>query len=340
MKRNRLFAIILAVAALAAVPVFGASSLLTPDGVRYSLEMSAELPHVEIARAEGEARTRLIVPSTHDAVRESQAQLAYDSATDTLFVVWTRESGGIGEVRYATLAPSGHWSPARLVAAGSSMYRGVQFVLTHDESDGVDATLMHVAWWSITGSILAPEYALFAFENGRLVSAEQENLEDLSNLADARLASDYVIETGNELHPPLALDRNGSSVDVAFGSTTSTAVTRLNVVTRTVKIGGDVRIWKPLGRMGGRTPRTGLMSLTAAPVRAYIDKGHLALYTIDDELRFVVLRNNGTWSPVRALRIDEDNTAEDLLRDLEKTVEELLDDESDAEAESDTPASR
>ncbi|HEX8408299.1 MAG TPA: hypothetical protein VF883_05505 [Thermoanaerobaculia bacterium] len=339
MKHNRFFAILFAVAAFAAIPAFGASSLLTPDGVRYSVEMSADLPHVEIARAEGEERARLTVPSTQDATRESQAQLAYDSATDTLFVVWTRESDGVGEVRYATLSPAGHWSPARLVAAGSTMYRGLQFVLTHDVNDGVDATLMHVAWWSINGNLLTPEYALFAFENGRLVSAEQENLDDLAGLANARTANDAELEIGSELHPPLALDRSGNSVDVAFGSPNSTTLTRVNVVTR--KIGVDVRIWKPLGRMGGRTPRSGLTSVTSAPVRAYMDKGHLALYTIDEELRFVVLRNNGTWSPVRTLRVDEDNTAADLLRDLEKTVEDLLDDESESEVESsDAPVSR
>lgn len=339
MKHNRFVAVLFALAFVAAIPAFGASSLLTPDGVRYTLELSADLAHVEIARAEGEERTRLIVPSTQDATRESQAQLAFDSATDTLFVVWTRESAGVGEVRYAALSPAGHWSPARLVAAGSSMYRGLQFVLTHDVNDGVDATLMHVAWWSINGNLLTPEYALFAFENGRLVSAEQENLDDLAGLATLRTTNDIDIPAGSELQPPLALDRSGNTVDVVFGSPQSTTVTRVNVVTR--KVGADVRIWKPLGRRGGRTPASGLASLTSAPVRAYMDKGHLALYTIDDELRFVVLRNNGTWSPVRTLRIDEDNTATDLLRDLEKTVEELLDDESETEVESsDAAASR
>lgn len=323
--KHRILIVFFALAACIAVPVFGASSLLTPDGVRYTLETNPELPLIQIARAEAGERVQLIVPSTQDATRESQAQLAYDSATDTLFVVWVRESAGFGEVRYSTLSPAGHWSPTRLVTAGSTSYHGLQVVLTHGTSEDGDATLMHAAWWSMNGNLLAPEYALFAFENGRLVSAQLENLVELAGLASSVELAEFEITVGKAVHPPLVLDRDGETVDVAFGSTTTSSISRLNVVSR--KIGGDVRIWKPLGRKGGRTPRTGLMSVGSAPVGAYMNDGHLALYTIGENFRFTVLRNNGTWSAVHTLRIDADNTAEDLLRELEKTVEELLDDE-------------
>lgn len=323
-----------ALAACIAVPVFGASSLLTPDGVRYTLETNPEVPHVQLARAEAGERVQLIVPSTQDATRESQAQLAYDSATDTLFVVWVRESAGVGEVRYATLSSAGHWSPTRLVAAGSSTYHGVQLVLTHATSEDGEATLMHVAWWSRSGNLLEPEYALFAFENGRLVSAELENLIHLAGLATSLDLAEFETSVGQAVHPPLALDRDGETVDVAFGGTTTSSISRVKIVSR--KVGGDVRIWKPLGRRGGRTPRTGLMSAGDAPVGAYMNDGHLALYTIGDSFRYTVLRNNGTWSAVYTLRIDAENTAEDLLRELENTVEELLDDEN-SESEPEEP---
>ena len=324
--KHRIFAAVFALAVVAAVPAFGAQSLLTPDGVRYTIEASAETPHVEIIRAEGDSRARLMVPSTQDATRESQVQLAYDSASDTLFVVWTREHAGVGEVRYATLSAAGYWSPARLVTAGSSMYRGVQLVVTRAD----DATLMHVAWWSINGTLLDPEYALFAFEKGSVVSAEVENLETLARLASDVSTTEYEMEVATPAHPPLALDRRGNSVDVAFGSVGATTINRVTVVPE--KSDGHVRIWKPLGRAGTRTPRTRLIATATTPVHAYIDNGHLALYTIGEEFNFVVLRNNGTWSPVRTLRIDDDNTAHDLLRELESTVEDLLDDEDDEEA--------
>lgn len=333
MKHHHFFAAMFAVAVLTAVPLSAASSLITPDGVRYTLEQSPEAPQIEIIRVAGDVRARLIVPSTQDAGKESQAQLGYDSAHDTLFVVWSRESAGYGEVRYATLSAAGHWSPARLIVAGSPMYRGLQFVLTHGATDDAHATFMHVAWWSISGRLLAPEYALFAFENGRFVSAEVENLNDLLGLdaeANPRL---FGYEPDRlALHPPLALDRDGETVDVAFGSLDSTSINRLNVAVR--RVGGDVRIWKPLGRRGSRTPGAGLTSITGAPVQAFMNNGHLALYTMDEEFRFVVLRNSGSWSPVHTLPIDEQNSAQDLLRELKTTVEELLEDDDGEDEES------
>ena len=319
----RLFAAVIVVASLFAGPARAATSLITPDGIRYTLvpESSSD---VQIVRAEEDTRISLIVPTTQDAVKESQVQLAYDSATDTLFVVWAREASGVGEVRYATLGPGGHWSPARLVTAGATMYRGLQFIITHAETSDTTATLMHVAWWSVNGRLVEPEYAMFAFENARFVSAELRNLEDFV-AAGGTVDSFGFEEAGSPVHPPLALDRNGDAVDVLFGKVDSTKVTLMSIVPR--KVGGNVRIWKPLGRKIKRTPSSGLVSLSDEPVEAYINNGHVALYSIGEELRFTVLRQNGTWSPVRALRVYDD-AAVDLRRELENTVEELLDEEN------------
>jgi hypothetical protein len=318
MKHHR-FASLMIAAALA-LPALGASSLLTPKGVRYAIEPSPETPQVEIARAEGPQRARLVVPSTQDVSMEFDAQLAFDAATNSLFVVWSREGAAGSEIRYAMLSEDGVWSSPRLITAGSGAYRGLQFVLTHPAGDE-DVTLLHAAWWSLNGVSAEAEYALFAFERGRLLSGTVDGLEKLAAVQYEVEASEYE-DTGNPLHPALALERNGDSVDVVFGSTTSTAVTRFSVSAR--KIAGNVRIWKPVGRTGGRTQRSNLISTDAsAPVYGFIKKGHIALYTIGEDFRFTVLQNDGKWSPVREVRIDEDNTADDLLHELQRQVEEL-----------------
>ena len=318
MKHHR-FASLMIAAALA-LPAFGATSLLTPDGVRYAIEPRPETPQVEIARAEGPQRARLVVPSTQDVANEFDAQIAFDTATSSLFVVWSREGAAGSEIRYARLNEKGEWSSPRLITAGSGAYRGLQFVLTHPDGDE-DVTLLHAAWWSLNGASTQAEYALFAFERGRFISGDVQDLESLAAVQYDVEASEYE-DTGNPLHPALALERNGDSVDVVFGSMTSTAVTRFNVTTR--KIAPNVRIWKPVGRTGGHTERAYLTSQDpASPVYGLIRKGNVALYTISEDFRFVVLNKDGSWSPVRELRIDEDNTAEDLLRELQKVVEEL-----------------
>lgn len=334
MKPHRLTSIVFAAALLAgAVPAFGGTtSLLTPKGIRYAIESEPNRPQIEIGRAEGTARATLVVPSTQDAATESQAQLAFDAATDTLYVVWVRDVAGNGEIRFTTLNSEGQWTTPRMVAAGSGMYRGLQLVLTHATADGVNASLMHLAWWSINGTILDPEYALFAFEDNHMVSAETTNLVTLAGVASSVEINEYE-DTGDPIHPPLSMSRNEDTVDLAFGSVGSSSITLVNIAPR--RIGGNVRIWKPLGRHGVETPKANLVSGDSTPVQAYLSKGHLALYTQDSDFRFVFLQNDGTWSPIREVHIDEDNTAGDLMRDLQSTVEELLD---AAVASDETPA--
>ncbi len=333
MKLHRLFAALFVVSVLA-VPVFGAMSVLTPDGIRYAIEPTPDRPQIEIGRAEGRMRATLVVPSTDDAIQESQAQLAYDPATETLFVVWTRENASGAEIRYATLNSLGEWSTPRNIAAGAGMYRGVQLVLTRSEHGGIHATLMHLAWWSISGPVIDPEYALFAFENGHRVSAEITNLVELANLGEGPTASEYE-NVGEAIHPPLVMVRDEDGVDVAFGSTASTAVTRLRIAPR--KIGVNVRMWRPVGRSGNLTPRANLVSENANPVQALIVNDRLALYTAGDDFRFVMLRKDNTWSSIRDVHVDEKNTAQDLIRDLRETVEALIEDE-EAAADDEVPA--
>ena len=327
MKSHRFASLI--VAAALALPALGGTSLLTPDGVRYAIVPTPETAQVEIARAEGQQRARLVVPSTQDVAPEFDAQLAFDTATNTLFVVWSREGSMGSEIRYAMLDQRGNWSVPRLITAGSGAYRGLQFVLTHPAEDP-EVTLLHAAWWSLNGMRADAEYALFAFENGRFISGDVQDLESLAAVRYDVAAGEYE-DTGNPLHPALALERNGDSVGIVFGSTTSTAVTRFNVSAR--KVAPNVRIWKPVGRTGGRTQRANLTSSDSTrPVYGFIRKGNIALYTLGEDFRFVVLRKDGSWSPVREVRIDDDNTADDLLRELQKAVEEMAAEEEQQEA--------
>ena len=332
MKPSR-FAAVLFTAALsaAAVPAFGASSLLTPGGVRYAIVPDPDRAQVQIARAQGDLRATLVAPTTQDAERESQTQLAYDTATGTLYVVWVRDNAGNAEIRFASLNVDGEWSDPRMVAAGSGAYRDLQFVLTHAESDGQTATLLHLAWWSVNGRVREPEYAMFAFENGVPVSAQVANLDELAGL-NGRVQTTELEYEYDAIHPPMAMARNGEGVDVAFGAVGSSVLTRLNVTPR--KVGGNVRIWKPLGRTPSRTPRAGVMLTTGTPVTGVIINGRLALYSVTDEFRFVVLRSDNTWSEVHAVRLDAENTVDELIRDLRHTVQELLDHESQAAADS------
>jgi hypothetical protein len=324
------FAAVLFVAALSAgaLPVFGSSSVLTPGGIRYAIVADPAGPQVEIARAEGDLRATLVAPTTQDAGPETQAQLSYDSATGMVYVAWARENAGGSEIRFASVNAQGEWSTPRMVAAGSGAYRNLHLVLTHAQESGEVTTLVHLAWWSVNGRLREPEYALFAFDGGMPLSGEVANLFELAeSTGRERTIASFEYEL-DAIHPPLTMARNGDSVDVAFGSVESTEITRLNVVAR--KPRPDVRIWKPLGRNASRTPRTGEMLTSGEAVHGVIINGRLALYSASDVFRFIVLRADGAWSDVHSVRIDEENTVDDLVRDLRHTVQELLDHEEEA----------
>lgn len=337
MKHHRFFAALFA-AALLAVPALASSSLLTPDGVRWAIARTPDLPQIELTRAQGADGARLVVPSTEDATPEKQVQIAFDTLTDTLHVVWTRDNPGGAEIRYATLSAAGEWSTPRNIAAGAQVYGGLQLAITRSEYGGTYATLMHVAWWSINGNLRDPEYALFAFENGAQISAVVANLEDMAALGDGVSASTFLDEEmGEPVHPPLTMERRNDGVDIVFGSVDSSAITRLVLAPR--KIGPNVRIWKPVGRSVTRTQRSNLVSTDTTPVQALISDGRVALYTTGDDFRFVVLKSNNTWTPIRSVHVDEDNTSSDLLGDLRAAVEEISDHEDEVEGfEDEAPA--
>lgn len=318
MKLHRI-ALALALAAAGAVPLMGADSALTPDGTRYSVEPSVR-PEIVIARAHDDTRTTMVVPTTDDKATESQAQLAYDGNTGTLYLVYTRDDEGLNDVRVTALGTDGKWSVPQIVASGTGRRLGLQFVLTHRTEDGATGTLLHLAWWNIGEPLAEAQYALLSYEDGEPVSTLVKGLVELAALSgDAQTAGHE--NTGSVAHPPLAMARSGEGVDVVFGAIDSTAVTQLRIDPRRIK--GDVRAWVPLGRNGHRSPRANLTSTDEKPVQAFISRnGRVVLYSPGRRFSFVVL-DNGKWSPVRSLGVDDRMTADDVLEDLRRTVEEI-----------------
>ena len=116
------------------------------------------------------------------------------------------------------------------------------------------------------------------------------------------------------------MSRNGQEVDVVFGAKEETALTSVKVKPR--KVAGDARIFVPGGRSAFKTPRAKIVSPNALPVQALIShNGRIVLYAPGERFSFVVL-DNGAWTPVRSLKMDEKMTLDHVLKDLQRTVEE------------------
>jgi hypothetical protein len=324
-------AVALVISLLLTAGVASAASLetvLTPDSAFFAISVKDGAkgiqPRLELTRRQDEVRTTLVVPGTDDAELESDARLGYDSCSDTLFVLWHRSGQGVDEIRLATLNGAGEWSEPYLVASGAQVHRaGLQMVLTHARGANAtsDATLVHAAWWDVgggTGADTVPRYAIVAFEKGQHYSTDVERLDELA--AIRQVDGEATIEdTGAVLHPPLALTREGKSVDVVFGGDRTTAITRVRIDPR--QYTSNARMWRPSGRNAMRTEPAHLTSADSSPVQAFLSSGRIVLYTPDSQFRFIVL-DNGKWTPIRMIELDESLTTDELLHQLRKTVEE------------------
>ena len=318
MKRILAIALIMA----ASVAAYGASSALTPDGSRYSTEVAAESPHLLLVRVNGDTRVSVDVPSTDDDALEADPHVAYDALTGALYVVWTRRAEGVEEIRFAIRAADGTWSEPQTVTSGAERILGTQVAVTHGVEEDAGLPLIHVAWWKVGEAMAEPWYALVAIEKDRQPVTSFANLVDLAAIAaDSEAASMEREDMGAAAHPPLAMSRNGQEVDIVFGAVDQTAVTRLTVAPRT--IGGTARIFVPVGRSAFRTPRAKLASASEQPLQAMISRnGRIVLYAPGERFSYVVL-DNGEWTPVRSLKVDEKLTLDHVLKDLQRTVEEL-----------------
>jgi hypothetical protein len=305
----------------------GLQTVLTPDSTLFAIEGDRDQSSLALSRRQADSQETIVVPGTDDDAIESDARLLFDNATSTLFVIWHKADAAYDSIMLASLNAEGVWSEPVVLSSCSSMRRsGLEATFTHAALDetgddtGAQATLVHVAWWSV-GSELSAEYALVAFEAGQYVSTDVSKLNDIADGHNAEGIEEYE-DTGLALHPPLALARaeNNNGVDVVYGAPNSTKVTRIRIEPRRVK--GDARIWKPLGRDGGRTPRSRMVTSNTSPVQAFISKGRVVLYRPDEKFRFVVFEN-GAWSPERMIQLDESLTSEELLRELRATVDEL-----------------
>ena len=220
-----------------------------------------------------------------------------------------------------SLNAEGVWSEPVVVANCASMRRaGIQTALTHTAADpdtGLRATLVHIAWWGL-GTDLTAEYAMVAFEGGQRVSIDVQKLNDLTGRGDTSDANDFE-DTGSALHPPLAIATDGPNVDVVYGAANTTKVVRAHIEPRLVK--SEARLWRPLGRDGGRTGPSHLVAADAEPLEAFISKGRIVLYRPGVQFRYVVL-GNGEWSPERMIQLDDNLTTDQFLRELRRTVSE------------------
>jgi len=300
---------------------FGASSVLTAKGLFYSIEKPDEGNSILLMRRTGGAKVMIVVPSTVDDVRDYRAQLEYDRAIDRLYVIWVREGDKSSDVMMSWLDPDGEWSDAIVVSSAPGLARRdeLRTVLTRATSDGIRATLIHVASWVRDGEALSGEYSLVGFESSRHVSTNVANFQTLDDHASANASQQDDLNVVAAF-PALAMAASSDGVDVVYGNEIGTAVTRLHISPR---LEPNARLWKPVGRSGGSMPPAHFAATSAAPVRAFFSRDRVVLYTNDKVFRFVVFEG-GAWSDAQEFMLDDGLTGDALLNQIRRMIEEEL----------------
>jgi hypothetical protein len=320
--KMRLFAAALALTVAGVAGATEPQTVLTPDSTLFTVQTAAAGNALELTRRFGDTREPMLVPGTDDAAVERDARLVYDSRNEMLFVVWQRQDGNMDEILFATLNAKNEWSQPQAITSGGGRHAGLQVILstvkakTAEESD---ATLLNLAWWTINPQQSTPEYAIVAYENRKHVSTYVDNLIELANIREAEGDSE-IEDTGKAEHPPLAMAKTDSGIDVVFGRDRSTGLTRLRVEPR--RVAGNARMWRPVGRTGSTIGPARLVTADSDPVQAFISKGRVVLYTPDSRFRFVVF-DNGKWQPIRMIELDGTVSSEELVQQLRRTVDEM-----------------
>jgi len=301
---------------------FAATSALTAKGALYTIDPSPAENVVSLIRRSGEVKETIVVPASADNdVLDHRAQLEYDRTTDRLYVIWLRNTTRWASIVISSLDAEGNWSdPIVLASASPLATRGdLRTSLTRAIAGETKTTIIHVASWVRDAGVLTGEYVLAAFERNGSFSTSVNDLNTLANVSITAQEQAGDIEA-NALFPPLAMAAANDGVDVVFGREQGTTITRLHI---TPRLEPNARIWKPVGKTGSSMPPSKLAATSASPVKAFFSRDRIVLYTADQEFRFVIFEN-GEWSPVLTLTLDENLTGDALIDEIRRAIEEDL----------------
>ena len=315
--------------------------LVTPGGTVYTVEALTTSQAAAMGSTRmlvltvqnGNEVSHLYVPASTSAGFHVGGALAYDSDSNTLFIIWTHTSPSLGSSELlVTSYHEGIWTPAisidnELYYRRSNLRLGITRRVSQLRADGsfadVPALLLHAVWWEESGEGEGARYALLTIDKGALSSIETHSLGEF--VAPDNNVYNAVDPTFNKeilRHPAIVSSPMQSSVDVIFGDIHSNAIHGA-----TLRPIADHRIHIPVGIGGGGSGKP--LNL-AAPANFSADwKGPITVIERADRLVFAnagetalnyIMYTNGAWSSVKAIAIDGHFPAEAALAALDKMV--------------------
>jgi hypothetical protein len=294
--------------------------LLAPNGTLFTVDArpAQELPELEAASTsllqltsaiDGESATS-IVPASLTAGTHSLPALAFDAASDTLFLVWEHgRDEASGEILIASFH-DGTWSEATVVSGGDA-HRCDNLRVAALHSDGL--LVLNAVWWERTSDAESARYAMLTVDAGHITNIERRSVNELYAQATADALRKTPSPGDIELlrHPMIVPSRE--SIDVVYGDMDAKTLRRVSI-----GMIPNVRIRIPGGRTGAPIGAPAMQLEANARIGAIApgDGDNLLVYQLGSDAMTYSLFSNGAWSATRAIALGDVSTdrATDALR--------------------------
>ncbi|HSN68174.1 MAG TPA: hypothetical protein VLV48_02950 [Thermoanaerobaculia bacterium] len=319
--------------------------LVAPDGTVFLIETvsgekigdtTGRRSALNLTIANGDESESKLIPASAGEGENSQPALAYDPATDTLFILWVRAPQITTSELLLTSYRDGQFGETTSLDLGVFRYReNLQVAITKfaDNTVEVDGQeqkrkdpilAVHAVWWDTNGWTERARYALLQITAGKANVITVRDLIDV--LGDGRNLEPLPAPESFDkriLHFPTiganpALDRT----DVVFGDPDTNRMYRLDLVP--VAAHGVLR--PPIGIRRGQIPAPFVDTIEANSTTTAVphpsDPSSLMLYTISaGKIRYLVYEE-GEWSEAKSIALEGKVTADVAIEALKRRLAE------------------
>jgi len=338
MIKRILFAFVLLATPLLALADGGNNALLlTNDGTLYSVdsaftdEMGIQSPAAQVlvltVRNDQRSSTA-IVPETLLGGSNSNPALAFDPASNSLFIFWQRAlNNGMSSDLVFCAYSNGKWSEATSVNFAKYHYaHNIQIAVTRkiDQVDAkgdhasVNGLTVHAVWWEETGRTEWARYAILGIDNGVLTSSQIWDLTSFSDVSrETTGPTDKDFNDEILRHPVVFESSTHDTVDIIYGDTTTNNLHRLTVKPTIKLAASEGRLRIPVGVRDTSIGAPHFLAESTSQIHGMSgDNGRLVLYASSKTSVEYVINENG-WSPSHTLPVNDKISTEgavDLLR--------------------------
>ena len=306
--------------------------LLTKDGTIYTVE-SRFNPYGQggalfLTTQRGEDVSTIAVPSAVGDGSHTRPALAYDSESDTLFVFWQKAPSPVASELLFCAYHNGEWTAPTSIDKGAFQLRfnlriGVTRKIEQIDGEGkhsiVPGLTVHATWWQETGSGEYARYAMLTIEKGIVTATVTRDLSEfVTGPADA--AKDASDAGSDVLRHPALFETDKETIDVVFGDVPTKKLHRV-----TLKPVAEGRVRIPIGVKDTKinAPRNRLVAggESSTRISAVGDSGgDIVFYTASETNVKYMTYENGTWSSVRSISLNDKVNADAAVNALRRLV--------------------